>query len=69
MRKLNYTADLYEVASQSFKDIPLDKQIELKICDWVCEDDQGRKFYGRTAQQASDECFNFNCSRSDLGGE
>lgn len=63
----NYKADLYEVASQSFKDIPLDKQIELKICDWVAEDQSGRVFYGRSAKEAADAAFNFNAARADIG--
>lgn len=62
----NYRAELYEVASQSFKDIPLDKQIALKINDWVAEDQNGLMFYGRTAQQAADECYNYHYSRSTV---
>jgi hypothetical protein len=62
----NYRADLYEVASQSFKDIPLDKQIALKINDWAAEDQDGRVFYGRTAQQVADEAHNFNYARSTI---
>lgn len=62
--KINYTAEIYEVPSQSFKDIPLDKQIEFKINDWAAEDQNGRIFYGRSAQEATDACFNFNSVRA-----
>lgn len=64
MSNFKYTASIYEVASQSFKDIPLEKQIELKINDWVAEDNKGRVFYGRSAQEAEDNCFNYNNARA-----
>lgn len=66
MKPINYTAELYEVASQSFRDIPLDEQIALKICDWVAEDNEGHMFYGRTAQQASDQCNNYHFCRATI---
>lgn len=63
---INYTAQIYEVASQSFRDINLDDQIKYKINDWVAEDSTGRVFYGRSAQEAADACNNFHVARSDF---
>jgi hypothetical protein len=55
-----WLTDLYEADSQSFKDIPLDKQIELGINDWVAEDADGHQFFGRTADDAANNCVRYN---------
>jgi hypothetical protein len=58
-RKMNKVAEVYEVASQSFSDIPLDEQILLRICDWVAVDYEGREFFGHTKNEAMNYCVNY----------
>jgi hypothetical protein len=54
-----WLTDLYETTSQSFKDIPLDKQIERGINDWCAENADGHQFFGRTAEEAANNCMKY----------
>jgi hypothetical protein len=42
----------YEILNPSIKGMTLEQQIANGINDWVCEDNDGNPFYGRTAQEA-----------------
>lgn len=50
---------IYEVANPSFPEIPLDTQIELGICEWVCISARG-EYFGETKAKAI-----ANCKRSE----
>ncbi len=42
----------YEIHSPSFNDMTLEEQIEVGINDWCVEGNEGRVFFGRTAEEA-----------------
>lgn len=44
--------ETYEVASPSFRDMSLDEQIRVGVCDWVHVDASGREFFGRSKSDA-----------------
>jgi len=42
----------YEIHSPSFNDMTLDEQIEVGINNWCVDGNEGRVFFGRTADEA-----------------
>jgi len=54
---MNAKIDVYEIPNTFTPDFSLDKQIELKICDWQA-DFRGCAFFGRSKEEAVENCVN-----------
>jgi hypothetical protein len=57
---MNPVYEVFEIPSQSFKDIPLEQQIAFGINDWQAVDKHGRDFFGRTREEAITNCRNYH---------
>lgn len=44
--------EIFEVANPSFRDIPLDQQIEFGINDWCVRTKSGHEYFGESKAKA-----------------